>query len=37
MLNTPDPRRWSALAPLCGTFFMVILDGMIVLVALPSI
>jgi EmrB/QacA subfamily drug resistance transporter len=34
---TPDPRRWWALALLCGAFFMVILDGTIVLVALPSI
>jgi EmrB/QacA subfamily drug resistance transporter len=32
-----DPRRWSALALLCGAFFMVILDGTIVLVALPSV
>jgi EmrB/QacA subfamily drug resistance transporter len=36
-LNAPDPRRWWALALLCGAFFMVILDGTIVLVALPSI
>jgi EmrB/QacA subfamily drug resistance transporter len=36
-LKTPDPRRWWALALLCGAFFMVILDGTIVLVALPSI
>jgi EmrB/QacA subfamily drug resistance transporter len=35
--NGPDPRRWWALALLCGAFFMVILDGTIVLVALPSI
>jgi EmrB/QacA subfamily drug resistance transporter len=35
--NVPDPRRWWALALLCGAFFMVILDGTIVLVALPSI
>jgi EmrB/QacA subfamily drug resistance transporter len=35
--NAPDPRRWWALALLCGAFFMVILDGTIVLVALPSI
>ena len=33
----PDPRRWWALALLCGTFFMVILDAAIVTVALPSI
>src|SRR5215218_6884753 len=32
-----DPRRWSALALLCGAFFMVVLDATIVLVALPSI
>ena len=36
-MNTPDPRRWWALALLCGAFFMVVLDGTIVLVALPSI
>src|SRR5262245_34965824 len=36
-LNAPDPRRWWALALLCGAFFMVILDATIVLVALPSI
>jgi EmrB/QacA subfamily drug resistance transporter len=36
-LNTPDPRRWWALALLCGAFFMVVLDATIVLVALPSI
>src|SRR5215813_8830665 len=32
-----DPRRWWALALLCGAFFMVIVDGTIVIVALPSI
>jgi EmrB/QacA subfamily drug resistance transporter len=35
--TVPDPRRWSALALLCGAFFMVILDAAIVTVALPSI
>jgi len=35
--NKPDPRRWHALALLCGAFFMVILDANIVVVALPSI
>jgi EmrB/QacA subfamily drug resistance transporter len=35
--STPDPRRWWALALLCGAFFMVILDAAIVTVALPSI
>jgi EmrB/QacA subfamily drug resistance transporter len=37
VLNPPDPRRWWALALLCGAFFMVLLDAAIVLVALPSI
>jgi MFS family permease len=35
--TVPDPRRWWALALLCGAFFMVILDAAIVDVALPSI
>jgi MFS family permease len=35
--DVPDPRRWWALAVLCGAFLMVLLDGTIVLVALPSI
>jgi EmrB/QacA subfamily drug resistance transporter len=35
--NFPDPRRWWALALLCGAFFMVILDASIVFVGLPSI
>jgi EmrB/QacA subfamily drug resistance transporter len=35
--HTPDPRRWWALALLCGAFLMVILDAAIVIVALPSI
>jgi EmrB/QacA subfamily drug resistance transporter len=37
MRENPDPRRWSALALLCGAFFMVILDANIVAVALPSV
>jgi EmrB/QacA subfamily drug resistance transporter len=35
--TAPDPRRWWALALLCGAFLMVILDAAIVIVALPSI
>ena len=35
--STLDPRRWLALALLCGAFFMIILDAAIVTVALPSI
>jgi len=35
--GAPDPRRWWALALLCGAFLMVILDAAIVIVALPSI
>jgi EmrB/QacA subfamily drug resistance transporter len=35
--TVPDPRRWWALALLCGAFYMVILDAAIVTVALPSI
>jgi EmrB/QacA subfamily drug resistance transporter len=34
--TTRDPRRWQALALLCASFFMVILDSAIVIVALPS-
>jgi MFS family permease len=30
-------RRWYALALLCTTFFVIILDGSIVIVAIPSI
>ena len=37
VLDLPDPRRWWAVALLCGAFFMVIRDATIVLVALPSI
>jgi len=37
MSNTPDPKRWYALALLCLAAFMIILDASIVLVAVPSI
>ncbi|ADB29372.1 major facilitator superfamily MFS_1 [Kribbella flavida DSM 17836] len=37
MQNPPDPKRWFALALLCVTGFMIILDASIVLVAVPSI
>jgi EmrB/QacA subfamily drug resistance transporter len=33
----PDPRRWQALAVVCVAFFMTVLDGTIVTVALPTI
>lgn len=33
----PDPRRWYALALLCVTLFVIILDGSVVVVAIPSI
>src|SRR5204863_2875230 len=32
-----DPRRWFALVLLCASFFMVVLDTAIVVVAMPSI
>ncbi|WP_020391675.1 MFS transporter [Kribbella catacumbae] len=37
MENTPDPKRWFALALLCLAGFMIILDASILLVAVPSI
>ncbi|WP_328332041.1 MFS transporter [Kribbella sp. NBC_00382] len=37
MENSPDPKRWFALALLCLAGFMIILDASIVLVAVPSI
>jgi EmrB/QacA subfamily drug resistance transporter len=33
----PDPRRWKALILLCAATFIIILDGSIVFVAIPSI
>jgi EmrB/QacA subfamily drug resistance transporter len=35
--SVPDPRRWQALALVCVAFFMTVLDGTIVTVALPTI
>src|SRR3954454_12357665 len=35
--HEPDPHRWQALAVVCVAFFMTVLDGTIVTVALPSI
>ncbi|TDV41063.1 MFS transporter [Actinophytocola oryzae] len=32
----PDPRRWAALVVLCTATFIIILDGSIVFVAVPS-
>ena len=34
---SPDPRRWKALVVLCAATFIIILDGSIVFVALPSL
>jgi EmrB/QacA subfamily drug resistance transporter len=36
-MQTPDPRRWLALALLCAAQFIVILDTSIIGVALPAI
>ena len=33
----PDPRRWKALVVLCTSYFMIIIDSQIVILALPSI
>ncbi len=35
-IGRPQPRRWLALAVLCAATFIVILDGSIVFVAVPS-
>jgi EmrB/QacA subfamily drug resistance transporter len=35
--STPDPNRWSALYVLCVGVLMIVLDGTVVNVALPSI
>lgn len=32
----PDPRRWKALIVLCAATFIIILDGSIIFVAIPS-
>ena len=32
----PDPRRWKALVVLCAATFIIILDGSIVFIAIPS-
>jgi EmrB/QacA subfamily drug resistance transporter len=37
MAAQTDPRRWQALALVCVAFFMTVLDGTIVTVALPTI
>jgi EmrB/QacA subfamily drug resistance transporter len=36
-MPSPDPNRWKALTVVCVAFFMTVLDGTIVTVALPSI
>jgi MFS family permease len=36
-MQTPDPKRWLALALLCAAQFIVILDTSIIGVALPAI